>query len=124
LWMSLFPCSLRKKYFIVTLCSIRSTQIFISYLNGYVKCKPRKVLSARLYVHIFSLNTYYWFGNWVNFENAIWLLIIFGLEKDTQAVRYFSLPSKSTREGISHNAMNWEEPIYNELNEENSIEWQ
>jgi hypothetical protein len=32
-WMSLLSCPLRKKYCIITLCSIRSIQIFITYLN-------------------------------------------------------------------------------------------
>jgi hypothetical protein len=74
LWMSLLPCLLRKKYFTITLCSIRSIQIFRTYLNGCVKIRSRTVLSARRYGQMFSLNAYNWFRNWFSFEDIIRLL--------------------------------------------------
>jgi hypothetical protein len=40
--MSLLPCSLRKKYFTIILCSIRSIQIFITYISN----ADQKVSSA------------------------------------------------------------------------------
>jgi hypothetical protein len=42
LWISLLPCPLRKKYFIITLCSIQSIQIFITCLDISVKCRSKR----------------------------------------------------------------------------------
>jgi hypothetical protein len=57
-WMSLLPCPLRKKYFTITLCSIRSIQILITHLSADLKCRSRNVLTARPEEEIVSLNTY------------------------------------------------------------------
>jgi hypothetical protein len=40
--MNLLPCPLRKKYFTITLCSIRSIQIFITYVNASIKWRSRR----------------------------------------------------------------------------------
>jgi hypothetical protein len=89
LWMNLLPCSLRKKDCTMTLCSILFIQIFIMYLNGYLKCRSKEVLSAIRDGEIFSLNKYDWFRIWFSFEDAIRLLTILNPEKYGQRVRYF-----------------------------------
>jgi hypothetical protein len=86
----LLSCPLRKKYFSITLCLIRSIQISIRYVDLYIKCRSKKILSARLDGQIFSLNTYDWFRNWFSFEDIIRLLTILNPEKDKQGVKYFS----------------------------------
>jgi hypothetical protein len=42
LWMSLLPCSLRNKDFTMTLCSIRSIQMFRTYLNASIRCRWKR----------------------------------------------------------------------------------
>jgi hypothetical protein len=89
LWMSLLPCPLRKKYFTIARCSIRSIQIFIAYRTISIKCRSGKSLSAIPYREIFSRKTYDWFRNWFGFEDFIRLSTIFSAEKSRQDVRYF-----------------------------------
>jgi hypothetical protein len=88
LWMSLIPYPSRKKYFTITLCSIRSIQIFITYFNVYIKYRSKGPQRQILWTDF--LAEHIWLiQNWFSFDDVIQPLTILSPEKDRQEVRYF-----------------------------------
>jgi hypothetical protein len=64
--MSLLPCLLRKKYFTIVLCSIRSIQIFRAHLSRYLKCRSTRPQCQTLWTdflaeHIWLIQKLIWF---------------------------------------------------------------
>jgi hypothetical protein len=94
LWMSVLRCPLRKKYCTISLYSIRSIQIFTTYLRVHLDCRSKTILRTRRYRQIFSLDAYDWFRNWFGFEDAIRLFTIVSPENDMHEVRGFLVALK------------------------------